>query len=212
MVRRLLIVEDEPMVATLLRETLTSAGFDVRTARNALEATRVATRFDPDIAILDINLGSGASGVDLAYILHQRIPGIALIFLTRHPDLRTAGFSKDDVPPGCGFIRKDLMTESSKIVDAIEEVVAEQRLTRQDRDPARPLGNLTATQIEVLRMVSQGYTNSEIAKVRRTSVRAVEQVLNAVFNTLEISVDGELNPRIEAVRKFIAVAGIPERS
>jgi DNA-binding NarL/FixJ family response regulator len=61
-------------------------------------------------------------------------------------------------------------------------------------------------------MVSQGYTNSEIAKVRRTSVRAVEQVLNAVFNTLEISVDGELNPRIEAVRKFIAVAGIPERS
>lgn len=211
-VRRLLIVEDEPLVAALLQEALTSAGFDVQAAHSALEATNVARAFDPDIAVLDINLGAGANGVDLAFILHNQYPGIALVLLTRHPDLRTAGFSKDDVPAGCGFIRKDMITDSKHIVSAIEEVVASQSRVRQDVDPSRPLSNLTTAQVDVLRMVAQGYTNAEIARRRHTSVRAVEQLLNAVFIALHIEVEGAVNPRVEAVRRFIAAAGTPERT
>lgn len=199
------------MVAALLTEALEGAGFQVRLAGSAIEGTRVARSLDPDIAVLDINLGTGASGVELAYILYRQYPGIALVLLTKHPDLRTAGFTSEDVPPGCGFIRKDMISDSSHIVRAIEEVVANQAKVRQDRDPSRPLGNLTSTQVEVLRMVAQGLTNSEIARIRNTSVRAVEQVLNVVFAALEIEVDGPLNPRVEAVRRFISAAGIPER-
>lgn len=200
------------MVAALLREALQGSGFDVHVASSALDATRVARDLDPDIAVLDINLGHGANGVDLAFILHNQYPGIALMLLTKHPDLRTAGFSKKDVPPGCGFIRKDMITDSAAIARAIEEVVDDQKRVRQDVDPLRPLGKLTASQIEVLRMVAQGFTNAEIARRRQTSVRAVEQLINAVFTALDIEVDGPLNPRVEAVRRFISAAGTPERS
>lgn len=210
--RKLLLVEDEPMVAALLRETLVTAGFDVLIAYSALEAKASAKKFDPDIAILDINLGAGPTGVDLAFLLHKSYPGIALALLTKHPDLRTAGFDKDDAPPGCGFIRKDMVTNSRHIVEAIEAVVASRESFREDIDPSRPLSNLTSAQIEALRLVAQGYTNTEIAKRRNTSVRAVEQLLGAVFSNLGIDVDGPINPRVEAVRRFITAAGTPERS
>jgi DNA-binding NarL/FixJ family response regulator len=209
--RKLLVVEDEPMVAALLQESLGSAGFEVRVASSAIEAKRVAAKFDPDIAVLDINLGAGGSGVDLAFILHASHSGIALVFLTKHPDLRTAGFGPDDVPPGCGFIRKDLIRDSKHIVSAIEAVIADRLAVRQDADPQRPFGRLTTAQIDVLRMLAQGYTNAEIAKRRNTSVRAAEQLINAVYVGLSIAVDGPVNPRVEAVRQFIAIAGSPER-
>jgi DNA-binding NarL/FixJ family response regulator len=210
--RKLLLVEDEHLVSSLLASALRSAGFEVATADSAIEASKVATKFDPDIAVLDINLGHGASGVELAYILERKFPGIALVLLTKHPDLRTAGYAIEDLPLGCGFIRKDLIEDSEAVVEAIELVIRNQSGLRQDDDPARPLGELTANQVEVLRLVSQGYTNQAIASQRQTSVRAVEQVLKSIYSNLGIDVEGEINPRVEAVRQFISAAGTPDRT
>lgn len=210
--RHLLLVEDEPLVASLLREALQNAGFVVEVAQSGVAAVEIARWFDPDIAVLDINLGRGASGVDLAYVLHHQYPGIALALLTKHPDLRTAGFSESDVPPGCGFIRKDMMSDGAQVVHAIEAVIAERVQVRQDADPNRPLGMLSAAQVEVLRLVAQGFTNAAIAQQRGTSERSVERVLSAVFHALEIDGEGPINPRVEAVRRFISAAGTPERT
>lgn len=210
--RKLLVVEDEPMVAALLQEMLSHEGFEMRVAHSANDAVSITKEFDPDVAILDINLGRGANGVDLAFILSRQHPGIALLLLTQHPDLRTAGFDEKDLPPGCGFLRKDAVVSTRSILDAVEALISSSSdEIRGDVDPSRPLGNLTQTQVEVLRMVSQGYTNQEIANRRNTSTRAVEQVLNAVFLALGIDTDGGINPRVEAVRRFIAAAGTPNR-
>jgi DNA-binding NarL/FixJ family response regulator len=209
---KLLVVEDEPMVVALLQEILSHAGFEMRTAYSASEAIGVIETFNPDVAILDINLGRGANGIDLAFILNKQIPGIAILLLTQHPDLRTAGFDQKDLPESCGFLRKDAVLSSQNILDAIDALVASTSGdVRGDVDPSRPLGNLTQTQVEVLRMVAQGYTNQEIANRRNTSTRAVEQVLNAVFLALGIDVDKGINPRVEAVRRFIEAAGTPNR-
>jgi DNA-binding NarL/FixJ family response regulator len=210
--RRLLVVEDEPLVSALLRETFEGSGFTVAVAASVPEATRVADAFDPDIAVLDVNLGRRSNGVDLAFILHRTHPGIALMLLTKHPDLRTAGFSKLDLPPGCGFLRKDGIGDSTQLVAAIEALVAEQSQVRDDHDPSRPLSGLTRPQIEVLRMVAQGFTNAEIARRRQTSVRAVEHMLTVIFHALGIDTDSALHARTEAVRIFIGSAGIPSRS
>jgi DNA-binding NarL/FixJ family response regulator len=209
--RRLLVVEDEPLVAALLQEALSGAGFTVVAAHSAAEAKKAAKDFDPDIAVLDINLGSGANGIDLAFVLQATYPGIALVILTKHPDLRTAGFSKNDLPPGCGFLRKDLIRDSKHIVSAIEEVIAKPSNVRQDSDPQRPLAKLTSAQIEVLRMLSQGHTNAAIAAKRGTSIRATEQLINLVYLGLGIPVDGDINPRVEATRLFINATGMPDR-
>lgn len=199
------------MVAGLLQETLAAEGYTIKVANSAAEARVITKTFDPDIAILDINLGAGATGVDLAFILDKQHPGIALLILTQHPDLRTAGFEPSELPAGCGFLRKDAVLSKADILHAIHELIGGVSKVRYDADPKRPLGNLTQTQVEVLRMVAQGYTNQEIANRRNTSSRAVEQVLNAVFLALGIETADGINPRVEAVRRFISAAGTPDR-
>ena len=74
------------------------------------------------------------------------------------------------------------------------------------------LAALTRTQTKVLRMVTQGFTNSEIASRRTTSISAVEQILKSIFRGLEIESFGPINPRSEAMRIYIASEGLPPRN
>lgn len=197
-------------MASLLADVLEGQGFVVMTASNVLGAKAVLNDFDPDAVLLDIALGEGPTGLDLAHALHVRRPDIAIIFLTRHPDRRTAGLDSADVPPNSGFLRKDLVTDTAYLLNAIEAVLSDRpREVRHDLAAERPLAGLTATQVDVLRMASLGLTNAAIARRRNTSERAVELLLQAIFRTLGIEADGDVNPRVEAVRRYIAVAGMP---
>lgn len=210
--RRVVVVEDEPLVSSLLVERLLAAGFEVEAAASALDGRQLVERFDPDVALLDLTLGRGPSGADLAHILHQEAPHVALLILTKHPDTRTAGIGVAGLPPSCGFLRKSMVTDGDALIAAIELVLAGHPSGVQaDRDPGRPLATLTQTQVEVLRMVAQGYTNPEIARRRSVSVGSVEQMLNTIYRGLGLEASGAISSRVEAVRIFISHAGVPER-
>lgn len=210
--RRVLVVEDEALMSSLLADVLTSAGFEVDIASNVLDARESVKAFDPDVALLDISLGSGPSGLDLATVLHASRPDIALVFLTRHPDRRTAGLEGAGVPPGAGFLRKDMVTDTAYLFEAIESVLAERPdSVRHDLAPDRPLVALTAKQVDVLHMAAQGLTNAAIAHERGVSERSVEMVMHSVFTALAIPIHGDVNPRVEAIRRYIEAAGVPHR-
>jgi len=70
--RKVLIVEDEQLLRTLIADVLVAEGFVVQTAGTAAEARKVADDFDPDVALLDIELGDGPNGIDLAGIFRKR--------------------------------------------------------------------------------------------------------------------------------------------
>lgn len=211
-IRRLLVVEDEPLMSSLLAEVLRANDFDVRTAADVLEARTAVREFDPDAALLDISLGDGPSGLDLAHVMHRERPDIALIFLTKHPDQRTAGLADADLPPGCGFLRKDRVRDTEYLLKNIEAVLLEQpNRTRDDQDPSKPLGMLNAKQMDVLRLMAMGYTNDFIAQTKNASQSSVERWVMQIFRSMDIDTRGNLNPRVEAVRRFIAASSLPER-
>ena len=64
--RHVLIVEDEALLRDLLAQTLTARGFTVSGAATASEARSVFDDGDFDAIIVDINLGPGLDGFDLA--------------------------------------------------------------------------------------------------------------------------------------------------
>lgn len=211
--RRILIVEDEPLTATLLSDALRALGFEIATAHSAAEARREIRRFDPDAALVDIVLGSGPSGIDLAHVIREKYPHIGVLLLTKYPDLETAGYRATGIPAGCGFLRKDLVGDKAAIVAALEEVLAERaERVRHDLDRDRPLAELTKSQIEVLRLMAAGYGNEAIAVRRGSSVSAVQNLIVGIYRRLAIEQGGEVNPRVEAIRLFIEVAGLPERT
>ena len=209
--RRALVVEDDGLMASLIATAIEKANFLVSTASSVAEALDLIPKFDPDVALIDISLGDGPTGIDLARTLRSTRPDIGILILTKHPDSRTAGLS-DQIPEGCGFLRKETVGNISLLMESIEMVLSDNPArVRQDKDPARPFAELSARQIEILRMVAQGLTNNEIAARLGNSNSAVEKRLALIFRNLGIeSLDG-VSPRAEAMRIFIAHAGLPDR-
>jgi len=210
--RRVLVVEDEAFTSGLVCAALRGGGFEVRPASSAAAARREVADFDPDAAVIDLNLGAGPNGVDLAHILSHQNPGVALLLLTKVPDLRAAGYTEADLPPTCGFIRKEAVTDADLLVQAVESALADQvQRMKGQLDQASPLTALTQTQFAVLRLVAQGYTTPRIAELRGTTTSAVEKVLGSIYDALHIGKDDGISRRAEAMRIFVEYVGLPPR-
>jgi DNA-binding NarL/FixJ family response regulator len=210
--RRVLVVEDEAFTSGLVCAALRGGGFEVRPASSAAAARREVADFDPDAAVIDLNLGAGPNGVDLAHILSHQNPGVALLLLTKVPDLRAAGYTEADLPATCGFIRKESVTDADLLVQAVESALADQvQRMKGQLDQASPLTALTQTQFAVLRLVAQGYTTPRIAELRGTTTSAVEKVLGSIYDALHIGKDDGISRRAEAMRIFVEYVGLPPR-
>lgn len=112
---RALIVEDEALVALDLKATLTRMGIDVcAVAADAAEALAEAERLRPDFVMMDVNLGQGGDGVDVAQELRRRF-GIPSIFMTAYVDPSTVDRAMAAQP--LGFLGKP--ETPSAIVDTV---------------------------------------------------------------------------------------------
>ena len=210
--RRILIVEDEPLMASLLSQSLTSADFEVENASDSASARKKIDSFDPDILLLDISLGDGPSGLHLAHAIDQTRPDIAILILTKHPDAKSATSEGLELPARVGFLRKHLVNDVSYLLTAIEKVLADRsNEVRQDSDSDSPFKGLTPQAFQVLSLIAQGYNNNEIALRSKLSVKSVERWIDIIYKELEISKNGEINQRVEVARKYYQAVGIPKR-
>jgi two-component system, response regulator PdtaR len=85
--RRILVVDDDRNLNTLLAETLRSANFEVTAAENIDEAIAAVATSRPDLAVLDIKM-QGASGLDLGAVLRDDF-GVPFVFLSLMDDEQT---------------------------------------------------------------------------------------------------------------------------
>jgi hypothetical protein len=207
--RKVLVVEDESLLRALIMTALESDGFVVRGAANAAEARSIADDFDPDVALLDIELGNGPSGIDLSMVLRKTNPEIALVFLTHIPEPRVVGVDNKAIPRNAAYLVKDRVAEPGMVKSAIEAALRD-RVGREFRDDKKThqLSEVSRSQLEVLKLVALGRSNTEIAESRGTTVRAVENLVKRALQASGIN-SGEGNTRVVAAREFIKVAGLP---
>jgi two-component system response regulator (stage 0 sporulation protein F) len=86
--RKLLVVDDQQGVRFLIKEIFTEEGFDVAEASNFEEAIEVAGEFKPDVALVDMRLGSNTlyDGGDIVKVLKAKNPTIIPIVVTAHSE------------------------------------------------------------------------------------------------------------------------------
>jgi two-component system, OmpR family, response regulator len=91
---RVLVVEDDPSVQDTVRIALESEGYQVRVEGDGLAVEAVARELRPDLAVLDVRLPQGPSGLSIATVLRNGDEGLPIIFLTAAADIddRLAGF------------------------------------------------------------------------------------------------------------------------
>jgi DNA-binding NarL/FixJ family response regulator len=207
--RSVLVVEDDPFLRDLLAVALERNGFVVETAASAADAKRVFSRGDHDAVMLDVSLGPGLNGFDLAHILRSQSPNVAIVFLTDLPDSRFAGKEPGELPPGIVYLRKSKMSDTQSLAVALDSALRGINMNefRQDQEQDRPLGNLTRKQLTVLGLAARGMTNAQIAEERGVSVKAVEDTIARASQALAMDNEDGANTRVTVVRRYLEATG-----
>lgn len=132
---RILVVDDE-MASLLFLEGLFQGlkerGYQIEAVSDSREAARRIARSheqgEPYDAVLADHSMPGLTGVELLELAATDSPSTARLMLTAHPEARAAAHDQADVQ---AFFEKPATT---RIVDAVEELVAQRRLTLRVRE------------------------------------------------------------------------------
>lgn len=204
---RIVIVDDHAVLRMGLRILIESrAGLEiVGECGEADHAVEVVTETQPDIILLDIDLGS-ASGIDLIPKIRSVAPRARIIILT---GVRDSEIHMRAVRLGAmGLVLKEQADEF--LINAIEKVNAGEvwlsravigsvftELLDQDQgvqsDPTTErINTLTAREKEVIALLSEGLRNKQIAERLFISETTVRHHLSSVFGKLSVSSRFEL--------------------
>lgn len=97
---RILVVEDERLVAADISQCLQQLGYEVTgTAVSAVDALRQAVMKTPDLVLMDIKLKGGIDGVQAAEALYECM-NVPVVYLTAFADVETVERAKQTFPSG----------------------------------------------------------------------------------------------------------------
>jgi len=176
----IVLADDHRVVRAGLRLLLEAQdGLQVVSEADDLHSTeRRVAAYRPSVLVLDINLRDGSS-LPAIPRLRQAVPDTRIVVLTMRTDLRAA---REALRAGAtGFVLKEAAED--ELLQAVRLAAQDRtylspelgaRLAAQEPEDLGPPDDLSAREIEVLRLIALGHTNSEIAGRLFLSVRTVE--------------------------------------
>jgi DNA-binding NarL/FixJ family response regulator len=207
------IIDDHPVVRAGMRSILDTTS-DIKVAADGAsgsDALRLVARYKPDVLVLDLSLPD-ISGLEVARQLCLEKTSTAILVLTAHNDRQTIfGLLECGA---IGYVLKDEALETlsnavraaargeswlspsvaSQVVEAALDQGSRQGL--EVRSPESNAGNdsgLSARELEVLRLLSQGFDNTAIAQKLVITKRTVQNHVSNIYGKLGV------NSRTEAM-------------
>ena len=166
------------------------------------EALKLAIELRPDLVLMDISMPD-LGGIEATRRMLEYLPGVRVLILTVHEDISLV---REAIHAGAaGYVPKRVV--KTELINAIHTVMrgdlyvhpAMMRALLIDapKPPSQPdpqVEPLTPREIDVLKLVVKGYTNSQIAKLLHVSVRTVE------FHRSNLTGKLNLHSRVELIR------------
>ena len=207
--RRIVVVDDEPMLRTLISDRLRANGFDSWPAEDAFEARKLVTKHDPDAMIVDLDLGQGPTGIELIVSMAQLNPNLGFVLLTNF----TPTPWELQATPQMTYVRKSEVREFTLLLDALETVLRDAKgKASAFSSPATELSALTKKQLKLLELMAKGLSNPEIAVELGVSLGGVEQISKRMYAALGLQRSEGKNRRVQAVQMFIQNMGPRRRN
>jgi DNA-binding NarL/FixJ family response regulator len=203
-----LVLEDDDFTRATLSGSLTLGGFDVvAQCKTAAEAVAENRNRQPQVALLDLDLGRGPTGLDVARSLRRENPHIGIVFLTSYQDPRLIATPGQMPPSGSQYLVKKNVGSTEVIFDAIKLALESKKVSRWVGSSDNDFGHLTQSQIGTLRHVAEGLSNAEIARKLSITERAVEQKIARIAKKLGIEREVDRNLRVSIARAYFRQLG-----
>lgn len=199
------IADDHPAILDAVRRALESAGIEVvGQALDGDEAAQLIEALQPAIAILDIRIGRGISGLEVTRRIRRSAPQTAAVLYTSHDD---RAFVTEALDAGArGYILKgtplDELVRALRLVAGggmyIDGALAPLLATPEAVDR---LPDITARERDVLRLLASGMRNEEIGKELFISPETVKVHIAKAMRKL--AADTRTQAVAEALRRSI---------
>jgi len=193
---KILIVEDDIFVNSMLKQILEAADFSVTTALTVAEALYSISEVEPNLIITDLDLGNGPNGADLINKISIDYPWINFIVLSTHRDPKLAIYPHISLPEGIIYITKSDLVDKNNLVSIVKESMTSNSYRKNVTADDLPV--LNSQQAEVLQLIAKGLSNQAIADIRGVSLRAVEIAITKIYEILGINNDPTSNTRLKA--------------
>jgi len=195
---KVLIVEDDGIIAEDLNSLLFEKGYSVvgvaHTGEDALEM--LGTR-QPDFALLDINLGSGLSGLDVAKTIHEKIE-LPYIFLTSFDDEKTLEQAQSYGPYGYivkPYQERTLLATIKTAISNFEKTKSSPGLSREKVNEISTQ-KITDQEFKIIECLLKGLTYQQIGEELYISINTVKFHAKNIYIKLDISGRAELFGRV----------------
>jgi DNA-binding NarL/FixJ family response regulator len=215
---RIVIADDAVLLREGLIRLVAENGHEVVAAVGdgpALVSAVVAHR--PDVSIVDVRMPPSHTDEGLRASVEARslVPGTPILVLSQYVEVSYADDLLADGRGGIGYLLKDRVSEVSAFLDGLQrvatggtvldpEVVAQLFARRRRHDP---LGTLTPREREVLGLMAEGRSNTNIARHLVVTEGAVEKHVRNIFTKLDLPPDDEQHRRVLAVVAYLKDSG-----
>ena len=193
---RIVLADDHAVVRSALRMLLEAEPeFEVVSeAGDAEEAARKVRGHHPQVLVLDLNM-PGGSGLAMLPKIREQSPETQVVVLTMQNE---PAFAREAMQAGAlGYVLKE--AADAELVQAVRMAAAGETYLQPElgaRLAAEPAGgapdDLSERELEVLRLIALGHTNSEIAEQLYLSVRTVESHRAHIQQKLRLTTRSEL--------------------
>jgi DNA-binding NarL/FixJ family response regulator len=206
-----MIVEDEGLFRDMLKISLGAvANMEIVDAvSDGISAIDGANRLYPDVILMDIELGGDPNGIDAGRAIKLDHPDMGIVILSSHRERQYLNRIAAEESSGWSYLLKQSVSDSGALARAIEGAAS--GLVVMDPTVVNSLkprkgsvtSGLTPRQQEVLTMMAQGYNNAAIAEKLVLGTKSVENYINAIYQELNLSHNGPLHPRVQAVLTYV---------
>ncbi len=194
----ILIVEDDPIIAEDLYSLLTTHDYKVSdVVHNGPDALDALINKQPDFGILDIHLGGGMTGIDVAEVIHNKYH-IPYIFLTSFDDEETLSAAQAHGPYGYlvkPFQDRTLLTTikiaqtnylSTKKITEVSKKAMEDNIKQK----------LTSQEYNIITMLVEGLSYRQIGELCFISSNTVKYHAGNIYSKCGINGRAELAGRL----------------
>jgi len=217
---RVMIASDDAFELATMSAALRLHGVNVvGEASNKMIAENTFRSLQPEVLIIDLTFAD-TDAVGIIDELRKIDPKLGVVLMTACPDLRLLGVSEKTLPHGVQIVLKRSVADLSVLSFAITQSLESSSMNSSaqwvrahaslhENAFLTVLSDFTDIQVATLRLVAQGLSNSEIAKVRFVSEKSVEQIVARIAQHLMVTPDRSKNLRVVIIGEYFKWIGAP---